>query len=53
MAERDKFEKMMDEYYVLRGWDVHTGLQKEEKLDALSLSEIIPALKKQKLLFPG
>ncbi len=53
VVERDKFEKMMDEYYALRGWDVHTGLQKEEKLDALSLSEIIPELKKQKLLSPG
>jgi aldehyde:ferredoxin oxidoreductase len=53
VVERDKFEKMMDEYYALRGWDVHTGLQKKEKLDALSLSEIIPELKKQKLLSPG
>lgn len=53
VVERDKFEKMMDEYYAIRGWDVQTGLQKEEKLDDLSLSEIIPELKKKKLLSPG
>jgi aldehyde:ferredoxin oxidoreductase len=52
VVERDKFEKMMDEYYALRGWDVKTGLQKKETLEALSLSEIIPELEKRKLLSP-
>ena len=41
VVERDKFEKMMDEYYSIRGWDVKTGLQKKEKLEKLSLSDII------------
>jgi aldehyde:ferredoxin oxidoreductase len=53
VVERDKFEKMMDEYYILRGWDVKTGLQKKEKLEALSLSEIIPEMEKRNLLAPG
>ena len=41
VVERDKFEKMMGEYYSIRGWDVKTGLQKKEKLEKLSLSDII------------
>jgi aldehyde:ferredoxin oxidoreductase len=51
VVERDKFEKMMDGYYLLRGWDVKTGLQKRQKLEALSLSKIIPELEKHHLLF--
>jgi aldehyde:ferredoxin oxidoreductase len=50
VVERDKFEKMMDEYYELRGWDMKTGLQREEKLSALSLSDMVPELKKLNLL---
>jgi len=45
--EKDKFEKMKDEYYKLRGWDVSTGLFKKEKVKALSLSEIIEPLKEK------
>ncbi len=51
VVERDKFEKMMDGYYLLRGWDVKTGLQKRKKLEDLSLSKIIPELEKHNLLF--
>ncbi|MBI2866427.1 MAG: hypothetical protein HYX99_03595, partial [Chloroflexi bacterium] len=32
MLDRQKTEKMMDEYYQLRGWDVATGLQTKEQL---------------------
>jgi aldehyde:ferredoxin oxidoreductase len=53
VVERDKFEKVMDEYYRIRGWDVTTGLQKKEKLKALSLAEIVPEMKRLNLLFPG
>ncbi|MCX5885742.1 MAG: hypothetical protein NT096_07525 [Proteobacteria bacterium] len=53
VVERDKFEKMMDEYYALRGWDVKTGLQKKEKLEVLSLSEIIPEMEKRNLIISG
>jgi len=52
VVERDKFEKLMDEYYSLRGWDVESGLQKKEKLNALSLSELAPELEKLNLLSP-
>jgi aldehyde:ferredoxin oxidoreductase len=50
VVERDKFEKVMDEYYTLRGWDIKTGLQRREQLEALELSDIIPDLKRKGLL---
>jgi hypothetical protein len=53
VVEQDKFEKMMDEYYLLRGWDVETGLQKKQKLKALSLSDIIPELARYNLIAPS
>ena len=34
------FEKMKDEYYRIRGWDVATGLQTRQKLEELDLKEI-------------
>ena len=52
VVERDKFEKMMDEYYRLRSWDVETGLQKKQKLETLSLSETVSELEKLNLLSP-
>jgi aldehyde:ferredoxin oxidoreductase len=50
VIEHDKFEAMMDEYYELRHWDVKSGLQKEETLRSLDLSDIISDLKKKKLV---
>jgi aldehyde:ferredoxin oxidoreductase len=50
VVERDKFEKMMDEYYTLRGWDVTTGLQKRERLEVLGLSGIVPEIQRRGLL---
>ncbi|MDP6054184.1 MAG: aldehyde ferredoxin oxidoreductase N-terminal domain-containing protein [Candidatus Latescibacteria bacterium] len=47
MLERDQFDKMMDEYYGFRGWDVTTGLQKTATLEALSLGEIVTELKQK------
>ncbi len=35
-----KFEKMKDEYYQLRQWDVDTGLQTKGQLEALDLPEV-------------
>jgi len=45
--EKDKFEKMLDEYYELRGWDKTTGLIKKETLKELDLPEVIELLKKK------
>jgi aldehyde:ferredoxin oxidoreductase len=44
-VDRAHFEKMLDEYYELRGWDRNTGLLKQEKLKDLNLVDIIPALR--------
>ncbi len=42
--ERGQFEKMLDEYYELRGWEKETGLLKADRLRDLDLVEIIPEL---------
>jgi aldehyde:ferredoxin oxidoreductase len=44
-VDREKFEKMKDEYYELRGWDVKTGLLKKDTLKKLDLGDIIEPLK--------
>ena len=46
VVERDGFEKMKDEYYTLRGWDVETGLQTKAELKRLGLEEITDGLEK-------
>ena len=50
VVERDTFEKMMDEYYLMRGWDVKTGLQRRKTLDELALSDMLPEMQKGGLL---
>ena len=41
---KDTFERIMDDYYAVRGWDVETGLFKKEKLEDLGLSDIVDEL---------
>jgi aldehyde:ferredoxin oxidoreductase len=43
---RVDFEKMKDEYYSLRGWDVVSGLQTKNKLEELDLGDIAVKLEK-------
>jgi aldehyde:ferredoxin oxidoreductase len=50
VVEREQFEKMMDDYYSLRGWDVKSGLQTRKTLETLSLSDILPEMEKRGLL---
>ena len=50
MLDKASFEKMKDEYYMIRGWDISTGLQKRGKLEELDLSEIADDLSRRKLL---
>jgi aldehyde:ferredoxin oxidoreductase len=45
VVDREKFEKMKDEYYQLRGWDSKTGLLKKDTLKKLGLEDIIKQLK--------
>lgn len=44
VVDRERFERMKDEYYELRGWDVGTGMQMSEKLNELGLNEIATEL---------
>jgi aldehyde:ferredoxin oxidoreductase len=41
VLDRAKFEKMKDEYYTLRGWDLKTGIPTGEKLAELRLSAVV------------
>jgi aldehyde:ferredoxin oxidoreductase len=47
---REEFEKMKDEYYQLRGWDVATGLQSRAKLEELGLRDIADDLEQRGLI---
>ena len=44
--ERDRFEKVLDEYYELRGWDEKTGLPTRSKLEEVDLVEVADELEK-------
>jgi len=50
VLDRQKFEKMKDELYALRGWDVATGLQTKAKLVELGMGEIADDLNKRGLI---
>jgi len=50
VMDRDAFEKVKDEYYQARGWDVATGLQTKSKLVQLGLQDIVPDLEKRGLV---
>jgi len=41
VMDEEKFEKMKDEYYELRGWDGKTGIPKKETLIALDLEDLV------------
>lgn len=44
VLDRQKFEEMREEYYVLRGWDPGTGLQKRETLARLGMGDVAEEL---------
>lgn len=48
--DRKEFEKMKDEYYSFRGWDVATGLQTRKKLEKLNMGNACAELEKKGLL---
>ena len=47
MVNRDVFEKIMDEFYSARGWDLKTGLFTKKGLERLQLNDMIPELSKR------
>jgi len=50
ILDRDSFERMKDEYYELRGWDVKTGLQTGAVLEELELGDVARDLEVRGLL---
>jgi aldehyde:ferredoxin oxidoreductase len=46
VLSRDKINHLLDEYYLLRGWDIKTGIPTREKLTKLGLDSIAKELKK-------
>ena len=50
VVERDGFERVRDEYYAARGWDVTSGIQTKKKLDELGLEDVVPDLERRGLV---
>ncbi|KPJ55664.1 MAG: hypothetical protein AMJ42_06445 [Deltaproteobacteria bacterium DG_8] len=48
--DRKEFERMKDEYYLLRGWDVESGMQTKEKLQELGMGFLCNRLEKEGIL---
>lgn len=45
VIDRGGFEKLKDDYYTLRGWDIASGLQTVAKLAELKLGDVAESLK--------
>ena len=50
VLDKNAFEKMKDEYYQIRGWDVSTGYQTAALLQKLDLGDIAETLHREDLL---
>jgi hypothetical protein len=50
VVDRGEFERMKDEFYRLRGWDVATGLQTRKSLVGLGLTDVADRLGAEGLL---
>ena len=42
---REEYEKMLDEYYETKGWDLRTSWQVKEHLHQLGLPEVVEKLR--------
>jgi len=49
-TSKEELDRMLDEYYALRGWDTETGRPTRQSLTALCLNDIADALEKRGLL---
>ncbi|MFC1886534.1 aldehyde ferredoxin oxidoreductase N-terminal domain-containing protein [Thermodesulfobacteriota bacterium] len=47
VVDRDEFERMKDEFYQIRGWDVATGFQTRAKLDELDLADVADVMSRE------
>ncbi|MEM2926358.1 MAG: aldehyde ferredoxin oxidoreductase N-terminal domain-containing protein [Candidatus Bathyarchaeia archaeon] len=43
--DEEKFRRLLEEYYQLRGWDVETGIPTKRKLEELGLRDVAEGLK--------
>jgi aldehyde:ferredoxin oxidoreductase len=50
VVDRGEFEKMKDEFYQIRRWDVSTGLQTRAQLEDLDLADVAETLASEGLL---
>ena len=50
VVDREAFEKMKDEYYQLRRWDVATGLQTRAQLEGVGLKDVAQDLERRGLV---
>jgi aldehyde:ferredoxin oxidoreductase len=50
VADKEKFERMRDEFYEIRGWDPDTGIPTEVKLRELELDDVADQLIKEGLI---
>ena len=50
VVDREAFEKMKDEYYQLREWDVATGLQTRAQLEEVGLRDVAQDLERRGLV---
>ena len=48
--DRREFGRMKDEYYLLRGWDVESGMQTKKKLHELGMDFLSSELERKNLL---
>jgi len=53
VIDRQQFERMKDEYYQLRRWDVPTGLQTRAALEELGLTDVADDLEQRDLISKG
>ncbi|MFC2058130.1 aldehyde ferredoxin oxidoreductase family protein [Chloroflexota bacterium] len=50
VLDREQFEKMKEEYYQLRGWDIAFGFQTKSSLEKFGLGDIVTDLEQRGLI---
>ncbi|MBT4513205.1 MAG: hypothetical protein HOC20_13480 [Chloroflexi bacterium] len=49
VIDKHQFERMKDEFYGLRGWDIATGFQSRQKVTDLRLKDVAQKLSRNGL----
>ncbi len=50
VVDRDEFERMKDEFYRIRGWEIASGFQKRSQLEALALADVADVMEREGFL---